>query len=107
MKLPVKTFAAFAITFAATASMAQDPSATADCPRQAADGTTTTCATPRADRSVAQFDAKARSEAARAGHAVATDVSHFERGIVRWSATARPPTNGAVLADGVTIDGGE
>jgi hypothetical protein len=107
MKLPLKAFAVLAITFAATSSMAQDPSAEADCSRQGTDDTRAACATPQAGRTVAQLDAKAKSEVTRIDPATAADVSRLERGIARRVATARPPINGAVLADGVTIDGGQ
>jgi hypothetical protein len=107
MKLPLKALAAFAVALATTASMAEDQPAAADCSRQTAGGTTMPCATPHADRTVAQLDAKAKREATRDDHAIANGASHVEHRIARYATTARPPTNGAVLADGVTIDGGQ
>lgn len=107
MKLPFKALAAFAIALGTTASMAEDQPATADCAREAAANTTAPCATPHADRSVAMFTAPAKREAARDDHAVASEASRLQHGIARYAATARPLTNGAVLADGVTIDGGQ
>ena len=107
MKLPLKALAAFAIALGTTVSMAEDQPAAPDCPRQAADGTTTPCATPQADRTVALLTAPVKREVVRADHAVASDASRLEHGIARYAATARPLTNGAVLADGVTIDGGQ
>jgi hypothetical protein len=110
MKFLPKAFAPFAValaTLAATTAMAEDRSATPDCSRQATGDTTAPCATPQADRAVAQYAAQTKREVTRVDRAVATDVSRPERGIARQAATARPPTNGAVLADGVTIDGGQ
>ena len=107
MKLPLKALATFAIALGTTVSMAADQPATADCAREATADATAPCATPHADRSVAMFTAPAKREVAREDHAVASEASRLERGIARYAATARPLTNGAVLADGVTIDGGQ
>ncbi|HWH41747.1 MAG TPA: hypothetical protein VNU21_17995 [Usitatibacter sp.] len=107
MKLPLKALAAFAVALATTASMAEDQPAAADCARQPPGTATTPCATPHADRSLAQFDAVAKREATRDDPAVATKSPRLEHRIARYATTARPPTNGAVLADGVTIDGGQ
>ncbi|HET7400468.1 MAG TPA: hypothetical protein VFJ62_01770 [Usitatibacter sp.] len=107
MKLPLKALAAAAIALATTASMAEDKPATADYSRDANGHTATPFATPHADRSMAMNTAPAKREVGRADHAVAGGASRLEHGIARYAATARPPTNGAVLADGVTIDGGQ
>jgi len=80
MKLPLKALAALAVALATTVSMAEDqPSTTA----------------------------QAKREVTREDHAIAKDAPHSGHRIARYPTTARPPINGAVLADGVTIDGGQ
>jgi len=102
-----KAFAAIvlAAASAATASARADDGSAFDCSRRV-DGSTTPCDAPRGDRLDARLATQARHEVARVERAVEADSTHLKIRPTRHAAPARPVTNDAVLADGVTIDGG-
>jgi hypothetical protein len=97
-----KTFAALAIALASMTAHAQDPAPVVDRSHQDADGSTMQYAT-QADRAEAQSAAQADDEAGRVDRSVIARAVRRERSFARHAA---PVTNDAVLADGVTIDGG-